>query len=76
MNNHTIDGKLFTQMVLAGAQNLTNHVKIVDALNVFPVPDGDTGTNMNLSFTSGVNELKKQNTDHVGNAAQALAKCY
>ncbi len=74
MNNHIIDGKLFTQMVLAGAQNLTNHVKIVDALNVFPVPDGDTGTNMNLSFTSGVNELKKQNTDHVGNAAQALAK--
>ena len=74
MNNHKIDGKLFTQMILAGAQNLTAHVKTVDALNVFPVPDGDTGTNMNLSFTSGVNELKKQSTVHVGKAAQALAK--
>ncbi|GBF12201.1 DAK2 domain-containing protein [Tepidibacillus infernus] len=74
MNDRQIDGKLFTQMVLAGAQNLNRHVKDVDALNVFPVPDGDTGTNMNLSLTSGVNELKKINTDHIGKAAGALAK--
>ncbi|TCS84345.1 DAK2 domain-containing protein [Tepidibacillus fermentans] len=74
MNNQKIDGRLFTQMVLAGAQNLNQHVKDVDALNVFPVPDGDTGTNMNLSLTSGVNELKKRSTDHIGQAADALAK--
>lgn len=40
-------------MILQGANNLTNNVQLVDALNVFPVPDGDTGTNMNLSMTSG-----------------------
>ncbi|MGD9678629.1 MAG: DAK2 domain-containing protein [Vulcanibacillus sp.] len=74
MEYHTIDGQLFTKMVLAGAKNLNKHVKSIDALNVFPVPDGDTGTNMNLSFTSGINELKKRNTDHVGKNAEALAK--
>ncbi|MFV9509917.1 DAK2 domain-containing protein [Tepidibacillus sp. LV47] len=61
-------------MVLAGAQSLNQHVKDVNALNVFPVPDGDTGTNMDLSLTSGVNELKKRTTDHIGQAADALAK--
>jgi len=74
VNDQKMDGKLFTQMVLAGAQNLNQHVKDVDALNVFPVPDGDTGTNMNLSFTSGVNEMKKRDSNHIGQVAEALAK--
>ncbi len=74
MNDQKMDGKLFTQMVLAGAQNLSQHVKDVDALNVFPVPDGDTGTNMNLSLTSGVNEMNKRNSNHIGQVADALAK--
>jgi len=74
VNYQKIDGELFTKMVLEGAKNLKNHVKNVDSLNVFPVPDGDTGTNMNMSLTSGVNELKAAQSDHIGEAANALAK--
>jgi uncharacterized protein len=61
-------------MVLAGAANLTANVNRVNALNVFPVPDGDTGTNMNLTMTSGVEELKKRPNAHLGKAAEALSK--
>ena len=46
----------------------------VNSLNVFPVPDGDTGTNMNLTLTSGVNELKKQTISNIGAAAEVLSK--
>ncbi len=53
-----INGKMFKQMVLSGAIVLHNNHPEVDALNVFPVPDGDTGTNMSLTFNSGANRLK------------------
>lgn len=69
-----LDGKKFTQMVLAGADHLTNNAKKIDALNVFPVPDGDTGTNMNLSVTSGAEEVKKVKNDHIADVASAFAK--
>ena len=42
-----IDGKMFKNMILSGAENLRQHAEYVDSLNVFPVPDGDTGTKMN-----------------------------
>nr|WP_255639620.1 DAK2 domain-containing protein [Aquibacillus saliphilus] len=61
-------------MVKAGASHLTNNAKMIDALNVFPVPDGDTGTNMNLSMTSGATEVKNTNTDNVSEVTQAFAK--
>jgi hypothetical protein len=61
-------------MVQQGAAHLANNAKAVDALNVFPVPDGDTGTNMNLSMTSGAKEVKANVSDHIGNVAAALAK--
>lgn len=48
----TIDGKLFAEMIITGANNLSQNADYVDSLNVFPVPDGDTGTNMNLSMSS------------------------
>ncbi|KXG10509.1 hypothetical protein AT864_01100 [Anoxybacillus sp. P3H1B] len=70
----TLDGRRFADMVLQGAQHLSNNAKSVDALNVFPVPDGDTGTNMNLSMTSGAKEVKNHISDHIGNVAGALAK--
>lgn len=70
----TLDGKRFAQMVLQGATHLSNNAKTVDALNVFPVPDGDTGTNMNLSMTSGAKEVKNHISDHIGKVASALAK--
>nr|WP_249310305.1 DAK2 domain-containing protein [Bacillus sp. FJAT-49736] len=61
-------------MIISGANNLTANAKMVDALNVFPVPDGDTGTNMNLTMTSGAKEVQKNVQDHIGNVASSLAK--
>ncbi|HEX6593895.1 MAG TPA: DAK2 domain-containing protein [Bacillota bacterium] len=61
-------------MVRFGAHHLKNNAELIDALNVFPVPDGDTGTNMNLSMTSGAEEVKKASSDHISIVAQALSK--
>ncbi|PZE22876.1 DAK2 domain-containing protein [Paenibacillus xerothermodurans] len=61
-------------MVEKGAQHLRENVDQVNALNVFPVPDGDTGTNMNLTLTSGVEELRRRPSQYVGKSAEALAK--
>jgi DAK2 domain fusion protein YloV len=72
---HTrLDGVLFSQMVYLGASQLSNNAKVVDALNVFPVPDGDTGTNMNLTLTFGVEELSRKQSPRIGESAAALAK--
>lgn len=70
----TINGIQFAEMVQMGAHHLSQNAAYVDALNVFPVPDGDTGTNMNLSMTSGASETDKQQVEHLGKTAQALAK--
>lgn len=69
-----VEGKKLAEMFVVGASNLTQNVKLVDSLNVFPVPDGDTGTNMNLTITSGVKEVKQQLTDQVDKVAGAFAK--
>ena len=53
----TIDGLTLKKFLLSASNNLFNHYPEVDALNVFPVPDGDTGINMNLTMTSGANEI-------------------
>ena len=74
MTVQKLDGITFAQMVLSGAHHLTNNAKKIDALNVFPVPDGDTGTNMNLSMTSGAGEVKHLDTDDISIVAGAFAK--
>ncbi|RDI47499.1 DAK2 domain-containing protein [Falsibacillus pallidus] len=74
MSITTLDGKRFAEMVIQGANNLAANANMVDALNVFPVPDGDTGTNMNLSMTSGAKEVQNNIQDHVGKVAGSLAK--
>lgn len=74
MSIRTLDGRTFAEMILAGAQNLSQNASAVDALNVFPVPDGDTGTNMNLSMTSGAREVEQMNTDDIGKVGSALSK--
>lgn len=61
-------------MALLGAEYLQRNVDRVNALNVFPVPDGDTGTNMNLTIVSGVRELRSKPSAHLGKAAEALSK--
>ena len=53
----TIDGQTLKKLLISASNNLFNHYPEVDALNVFPVPDGDTGINMNLTMTSGANEI-------------------
>ncbi|MGM8364177.1 DAK2 domain-containing protein [Virgibacillus sp. W0181] len=74
MTKRMLDGQELIQMILLGAHHLSNNSKKIDALNVFPVPDGDTGTNMNLSMTSGVNEVKKADSNNVADVSQAFSK--
>jgi DAK2 domain fusion protein YloV len=69
-----LEGEKLSQMFIEGANNLSKNVKLVDSLNVFPVPDGDTGTNMNLSITSGVKEVKNQVSENIGTLAAAFSK--
>jgi len=69
-----LDGKRFAEMVIQGANHLSSNAKMVDALNVFPVPDGDTGTNMNLSMTSGAKEVRNNIQEHIGKVGAALSK--
>ena len=70
----SIDGIKFAEMVEMGAHHLYQNAGYVDSLNVFPVPDGDTGTNMNLSMSSGAKETEMQKSAHIGKTAQALSK--
>lgn len=70
----TIDGLKFAEMIKLGAHHLYQNADYVDSLNVFPVPDGDTGTNMNLSMTSGAKETEENAVAHIGHTAQALSK--
>ncbi|MFP4974529.1 DAK2 domain-containing protein [Paenibacillus sp. CN-4] len=74
MSKRSINGTDFTAMVLTGADQLQQHAEHVNSLNVFPVPDGDTGTNMNLTMTAGANELRRNNTASVGQCAGVLSK--
>jgi len=66
--------KDFKAMIKSGAANLENHAAEVDTLNVFPVPDGDTGTNMSMTFTNGYLEANKCNSESVSDIAKALSK--
>lgn len=52
-----INGEKFKMLLISAANNLYNHYPEIDALNVFPVPDGDTGMNMNLTLSSGAKEI-------------------
>lgn len=70
----TIDGQLFKTMVISGSNNLYNHYPEVDALNVFPVPDGDTGMNMNLTMTSGAKEVQNRTENDIYSIAKAFSK--
>ena len=57
MSVNTIDTRLLRQMFLCGAENLASNKNWINELNVFPVPDGDTGTNMTMTVVSAVNEV-------------------
>lgn len=70
----TIDGIFLKQIFISGANNLYNHYPEVDALNVFPVPDGDTGMNMNLTMTSGSKEIQNRSDKNIYEIAKAFSK--
>ncbi|MCG7194186.1 DAK2 domain-containing protein [Fructilactobacillus sanfranciscensis] len=69
-----ITTKEFDQMVQAASVVLKNNAEFINSLNVFPVPDGDTGTNMSLSMKSGAKYVSKSTDNTVGGKASALAK--
>ena len=68
-----ISGSAFKQMVLFGAACITLEREAINDLNVFPVPDGDTGTNMSLTIQTAANELKKNQPVTVSDAASITA---
>ena len=69
-----IDGLLLRDMAMAGSALLEKNREAVDALNVFPVPDGDTGTNMSLTMQSAIREINSKEYLRLDEAANALAK--
>ena len=69
-----LTGDMFILMLESGANNLANMHQEINALNVFPVPDGDTGTNMNLTFTSGLSAAQKQVSSHLGEISKVLSR--
>ena len=72
MNEH-ISGALFKQMVLHGAAAITAEKQAINDLNVFPVPDGDTGTNMSMTIASAVDALRKAQPATIDQAASTTA---
>ncbi len=70
----TITDKEFRKMIAAASNRLNNNAEFINSLNVFPVPDGDTGTNMSLSFASGFKYVNESTSNEVGELASALAK--
>nr|WP_251130669.1 DAK2 domain-containing protein [Exiguobacterium sp. s124] len=61
-------------MIANGAANLSQNADYVDSLNVFPVPDGDTGTNMNLTMTSGAKEVAAMNSSDIAEVSSKFAR--
>ena len=70
----TINGIMLKQMLESGMNHLSNRASEIDALNVFPVPDGDTGTNMSLTFSAGVKDALKVESGSVSEIMKVLSK--
>ena len=70
----SINGAMFTNMVISAAQLLDLNKSKIDALNVFPVPDGDTGTNMTMTMQSVVSELKQSKTNRMGEICERITR--
>ena len=70
MSNNSIDAKMMAKMFLSGAKNLDAKKEWINELNVFPVPDGDTGTNMTMTIMSAAKEVQS-----LGDSADIEAIC-
>ena len=74
MANQTVSGTLFKKMVTNGAVNLKNNHKEIDHLNVFPVPDGDTGTNMQMTMMAGIKEVNSLDSQSIVDISKILSR--
>ncbi|HEY8364037.1 MAG TPA: DAK2 domain-containing protein [Haloplasmataceae bacterium] len=74
MATFKIDGTLFKQMIINGTVNLENNSDYIDQLNVFPVPDGDTGTNMKLTLSAGAKEIINIDSKSISEVAKKLSR--
>ncbi|MBQ4568508.1 MAG: DAK2 domain-containing protein [Ruminococcus sp.] len=74
MKTATIDGKLFASMLMGGCVSLSAHAQELNDLNVFPVCDGDTGTNMTRTMEGGLSRLQKENEETIEAASGCFAK--
>ena len=73
MDTKALNGEVFFRMLSGGLKNLKANSKTIDDLNVFPVPDGDTGSNMTSTFAAGVTEAEKLQSEKIGEVAGKLA---
>ena len=69
-----ISAAALKEIFISGANNIANNYKHIDALNVFPIPDGDTGTNMMMTIQSGVKNIVNVETSHCGELASAFSR--
>ena len=74
MKYDRINGHDFYNMVVNASNRLLEESDFVNALNVFPVPDGDTGTNMSMTFKAAVKEIENLNSESIGETSKKLAK--
>ena len=74
MKTFNINGEVFKSLILNGNQSLAKDVETINALNVFPVPDGDTGTNMRMTMEGGVKAIYNSTSLHVGLVAKDMAR--
>lgn len=70
---HTIDAKAFQKLFLAGANRINEQKEYINELNVFPVPDGDTGTNMSLTILSAAKEVEKISNPTIASLCKAIS---
>ncbi len=74
MNTKLLDGNTFKTLLINGCQSLINDIDRINALNVFPVPDGDTGTNMRLTLEGGVKSIINENENDLSKLSKTLAR--
>lgn len=74
MSTKTIDGKFYARMLCGGAAMLALHIKELNELNVFPVADGDTGTNMLKTIEGGLSAIEKESSDCIGDLSKKFSR--
>jgi len=74
MQTVLIDGRLFRRMVLNGSSQLRGNMDRINELNVFPVPDGDTGSNMHATMSAGAKAVQTVDDPSIGNVARIVAR--